>query len=168
MFLKSAFASAAFALVVFTACSESDQQTAAYNLAAAGDGSVDAPVESGGSTGTGGAATGGRTAASGGTRAQTGGRSSTRSDAGPASDATPNDATSDAPGNAPEVGPPVCMPNGIRSWCIRSSDCCSSSCILNQCTCVPLGYSCSGPGQCCSGYACVNGTCICPPDIRGC
>ncbi len=61
-----------------------------------------------------------------------------------------------------------CVPNGIRSWCTKSSDCCSTSCVLNQCTCVPLGYSCSGPGQCCSGFECRSGTCICPPDIRGC
>jgi hypothetical protein len=61
-----------------------------------------------------------------------------------------------------------CVPSGIRSWCTRSSDCCTNSCILNQCTCVPLGYSCNGPGQCCSGFECRGGTCICPPDIRGC
>jgi hypothetical protein len=61
-----------------------------------------------------------------------------------------------------------CVPSGIRSWCTKGSDCCSTSCVLNQCTCVPLGYSCSGPGQCCSGFECRNGTCICPPDIRGC
>jgi hypothetical protein len=41
-------------------------------------------------------------------------------------------------------------------------------CVLNQCTCVPQGYSCGGPGQCCSGLECRAGTCICPPDIRGC
>lgn len=61
-----------------------------------------------------------------------------------------------------------CTPTGILSNCIRGSDCCSGSCILNQCTCVPKGYSCTGPGQCCSGFSCENGTCICPPDIRGC
>ena len=61
-----------------------------------------------------------------------------------------------------------CTPTGILSNCIRNSDCCSGSCILNQCTCVPRGYSCTGPGQCCSGFSCENGTCICPPDIRGC
>ena len=61
-----------------------------------------------------------------------------------------------------------CTPTGILSNCIRGSDCCSGSCILNQCTCVPRGYSCTGPGQCCSGFSCENGTCICPPDIRGC
>jgi hypothetical protein len=61
-----------------------------------------------------------------------------------------------------------CVPTGIRSNCISNSDCCSNSCVLNQCTCVPLGYSCTGPGQCCSGFSCENGTCICPPDIRGC
>jgi hypothetical protein len=61
-----------------------------------------------------------------------------------------------------------CTPTGILSNCIKGSDCCSGSCILNQCTCVPKGYSCTGPGQCCSGFSCENGTCICPPDIRGC
>jgi hypothetical protein len=61
-----------------------------------------------------------------------------------------------------------CTPTGIWSNCLTNSDCCSNSCVLRQCTCVPLGYSCTGPGQCCSGYACENGTCICPPDIRGC
>ena len=61
-----------------------------------------------------------------------------------------------------------CTPTGILSNCIRGSDCCSGSCILNQCTCVPRGYTCTGPGQCCSGFSCENGTCICPPDIRGC
>jgi len=61
-----------------------------------------------------------------------------------------------------------CTPTGIWSNCISGSDCCSGSCILNQCTCVPRGYSCTGPGQCCSGFSCENGTCICPPDIRGC
>jgi hypothetical protein len=61
-----------------------------------------------------------------------------------------------------------CTPTGIRSNCIANSDCCSNSCILNQCTCVPRGYTCTGPGQCCSGFSCENGTCICPPDIRGC
>ena len=61
-----------------------------------------------------------------------------------------------------------CTPTGIRSNCIANSDCCSNSCILNQCTCVPRGYTCTGPGQCCSGFSCENGACICPPDIRGC
>ena len=61
-----------------------------------------------------------------------------------------------------------CTPTGILSNCIRNTDCCSGSCVLNQCTCVPRGYSCTGPGQCCSGFSCENGTCICPPDIRGC
>jgi len=61
-----------------------------------------------------------------------------------------------------------CVPTGIRSNCIANTDCCSNSCVLNQCTCVPLGYSCTGPGQCCGGFSCENGTCICPPDIRGC
>jgi hypothetical protein len=193
MLLKSAFASTAFVLVVFTACSESDQQTAANNLAAAGDGSSDAPT-TGGSTGTGGASAGGRATSSGGRTTGTGGRSSTGSDSGPAGDAMANDASNDSTGNTPEAGPPICLgaddacgidggtcceayvcrsgrccvPNGIRSWCTSSSDCCSRHCVLNQCTCVPRGYSCNGPGQCCSGYACMNGTCICPPDIRGC
>jgi hypothetical protein len=192
MFLKSFFVSVALALVAFTACSESDQQTASNNLVAE-DGAVDGPAASGGSTGTGGASSGGGSTASGGTT-RSGGTSSTGSDAGPVMDATPNDASNDSSGNTPEVGPPICLgadepcgidggtcceayvcrsgrccvPNGIRSWCTSSSDCCSRSCVLNQCTCVPRGYSCSGPGQCCSGYACVNGTCICPPDIRGC
>jgi hypothetical protein len=61
-----------------------------------------------------------------------------------------------------------CVPTGIWSNCLKNSDCCSNSCVLNQCTCVPLGYTCTGPGQCCSGLSCENGTCICPPDIRGC
>ncbi len=193
MLLKCAFASVALGLVAFTACSESDQHMAASSSAAR-DGAVDAPAPPGGSTNTGGAASGGKSTASGGARIRTGGRSSTGSDAGPTTDATSNDASSDSTGNAPEAAPPICLgadeacgidggtcceayvcrsgrccvPNGIRSWCTSSSDCCSHSCVLNQCTCVPLGYSCNGPGQCCSGYACVNGTCICPPDIRGC
>jgi hypothetical protein len=61
-----------------------------------------------------------------------------------------------------------CVPTGIWSNCLTNSDCCSNSCILRQCTCVPQGYTCTGPGQCCGGFSCVNGTCICPPDIRGC
>jgi hypothetical protein len=61
-----------------------------------------------------------------------------------------------------------CVPTGVWSNCLSGADCCSGSCVLNQCTCVPLGYTCTGAGQCCSGYSCVNGTCICPPDIRGC
>lgn len=61
-----------------------------------------------------------------------------------------------------------CVPTGVWSNCLTGSDCCSGSCVLNQCTCVPLGYSCTGAGQCCSGFSCVNGTCICPPDVRGC
>jgi hypothetical protein len=61
-----------------------------------------------------------------------------------------------------------CTPNGIRTNCIANSDCCSGTCVLNQCTCTPKGYSCKDSSQCCSGFSCENGTCICPPDIRGC
>lgn len=175
MLRNSAISTAALVTILFVACGESDQQSSASKLER--DGSVDAPGagggESGGSTGTGGRATGGRSVsgaggasqAGGGSAARAGGGASAQADASPPSDAATNDGSRNTDSQPP---PPRCMASGPRSWCTSNSDCCQNSCILNQCTCVPLGYSCTGPGQCCSGYACQNGTCICPPDIRGC
>jgi len=148
---------------------------AAGSMGAAGGG-AGASGAAGSASGDGGAGAGGASGASGGL-----------TDA--AADATSMDATNDG-GPAPQclaADQPCgadggvmcceayvcrlgkcCTPTGILSNCIRGSDCCSGSCILNQCTCAPRGSSCTGPGQCCSGFSCENGTCICPPDIRGC
>jgi hypothetical protein len=196
MLRKSARFSFGCVVVLLAACSEDGTRGSSNNAGAAGEATHhDAGASGGGSAGNAGAPSGGSggagragSSASGGPSAG-GGRP--RPDSG-SSDAASDHAMTDAASDV--TAPPVCLgvqqacgtgttacceayactngkccvPTGVWSNCLTNSDCCSNSCILNQCTCVPRGYSCNGPGQCCSGFACVNGTCICPPDIRGC